>query len=179
MIKSNQKTDTMKKILLFLTPLLILLGGCNSKPSNDTSLLIEKLNDTSQLIGKWYKYIVDNEDGIESTGTICLDFTSEKDLILDFKINIDGEYYSEIIAHGEYKVSGNTIKYNIPDSQVEYSVNKDFFDTTSEYNNALKEIKKEFMENNEPWSEMKVISITDDQLLIQEDGELMQFEKFQ
>lgn len=159
----------MKKILLFLTPLLILLGGCDSKPSFDTSL----------LIGKWHSYVFDHEDGIEASATMCLDFAGEKDLIIYLKFNIEGDYYAEIIAHGEYKVSGNTIKYNIPDSQVEYSVNKDLFDTTSEYNIALKEIKKEFMENNEPWSEMKVISITDDQLLVQEDGELIEFEKFQ
>lgn len=159
----------MKKYLLFLTPLLLLLGGCNSKPSFDTSL----------LIGTWYASDSEYEDGIETLISMVLVFENEKDLYIEAKYNVDGDYYGQILGQGEYNVTGNTIKINIPDSQMEYNVNKNFFDTTAEYNLALKEIKKEFGENNESWNECKVISVTEEKLIIEEEGEIIEFEKFQ
>ena len=159
----------MKKLLLFLTPILILLGGCNTKPSFDTSL----------LIGKWYAYDIEYEDGIESTTSLALVFANEKDVYMEAKFNVDGDYFGQITGQGEYKVSGNTIRMNFPDSQIKFSVNKDFFDTTAEYNLALKELKKELLKDNEPWSETKVISISAEKLIVEEDGDLIEFDKFQ
>lgn len=155
----------MKKLLLFLTPLLILLGGCSTKPAFDTSL----------LIGKWYAYNFEYEDGIESSTALALIFANEKEVYIEAKFNIDGDYFGQITGQGEYKVSGNTIKINIPDSQWNSSVNKDFFDTSAEYKQALKEIEKEFLEDNEPWSESKVISITAEKLIVEEDDEIFEF----
>lgn len=159
----------MKKLLLFLSPLLILLGGCSRKPAFDTSL----------LIGKWYAYNFEYEDGMESGTALAVVFANEKDVYMEAKFNVDGDYFGQITGQGEYKVSGNTIKINIPDSQWEFSVNKYFFDTSAEYNLALKEMKKEFLEDNEPWSESKVISITAEKLIVEDDGELIEFDKFQ
>lgn len=158
----------MKKYLLFLTLLLILLGGCSRKPAFDTSL----------LIGKWYAYNFEYEDGIESSTALAVVFANEKDVYMEAKFNIDGDYFGQIVAEGEYKVSGNTIKMNFPDSQIKFSVNKNFFDTSAEYDLALKEMKKEFLEDNEPLSETKVISISAQKLIVEDDGELIEFDKF-
>lgn len=158
----------MKKYLLFLTLLLILLGGCSRKPSFDTSL----------LIGKWYAYNFEYEDGIESSTAFAVVFANEKDVYMEAKFNVDGDYFGQITGQGEYKVSGNTIKINIPDSQMEFSINEDFFDTSAEYNIALKEMRKEFLEDNESWSETKVISISAQKLIVEDDGELIEFDKF-
>lgn len=159
----------MKKLLLFLTLLIILLGGCSRKPAFDTSL----------LIGKWYAYNLEYEDGIESSTALAVVFANEKDIYMEAKFNVDGDYFGQIKGQGEYTVSGNTIKINIPDSQWESSVNKDFFDSAAEYEQALKEIKKEFLEDNEPWSQTKVISISAEKLIVEDDGELIEFDKFQ
>lgn len=157
----------MKKLLLFLTPLLILLGGCSSKPSFDTSI----------LIGKWYAYSFEYEDGIESSTALALVFANEKDVYIEAKVNIDGDYFGQLEAEGEYKVSGNTIRMNFPDSQIKFSINKKFFDTQAEYKLALKELKKELLKDNEPWSETKVISISAQKLIVEEDGETTEFNK--
>lgn len=159
----------MKKLLLFLTLLLILLGGCSRKPSFDTSL----------LIGKWYAYNFEYEDGMESSTALAVVFANENEVYIEAKFNVDGDYFGQINSQGEYKVSGNTIKINIPDSQTEFSINEDFFDTSAEYNLALKEMKKEFLKDNEPWSETKVISISAQKLIVEDDGELIEFDKFQ
>ena len=89
----------MKKLLLFLTPLLLLLSACTTKPSFDTSL----------LIGKWYAYHSEYEDGIESTTTLALAFTNENEIYIEAKVNIDGDYFCQITCHGEYKVNGDII----------------------------------------------------------------------
>ena len=157
----------MKKYLLFLTLLLILLGGCSRKPAFDTSL----------LIGKWYAYNFEYEDGIESSTALALVFANENEVYIEAKFNIDGDYFGQVTGQGEYKVNGDIIKINIPDSQMEFSVNEDFFDTSAEYKQALKEIEREFLEDNEPWSESKVISITAQKLIVEEDGETIEFNK--
>ena len=150
-----------------MTLLLILLGGCSRKPAFDTSL----------LIGKWYAYNFEYEDGIESSTALALVFANENEVYIEAKFNIDGDYFGQVTGQGEYKVNGDIIKINIPDSQMEFSVNEDFFDTSAEYKQALKEIEREFLEDNEPWSESKVISITAQKLIVEEDGETIEFNK--
>lgn len=101
----------MKKNSFFVVALM-LLTGCSSAPTFDTSL----------LIGKWISSEVDFEDGIESVTIVGLVFENEHQVILDAKSNIDGDYYGEIIGHGEYEVRGDKIKLDIPESNIDFKL---------------------------------------------------------
>lgn len=158
----------MKKILLFLTPILILLSACNKKPAFDTNL----------LIGQWLRSSYDFDEGLETELITIMHFINEKEVSIKTKSYVNGEYRGVIIVEGEYEVSGNDIKYNIPPSQLEISRNEDFYDSSLEHNQAIKELKKILLEDW-PWDyDDTVISITEDYLILEGDeGERIGLEK--
>lgn len=158
----------MKKIS-FLFVALLLLTGCSSAPTFDTSL----------LIGKWFASETDYEDGIATTTIMGLVFENNHQVTLGAKFNIDGDYYGEITGHGEYEVSGDKIKLNIPESNIDFKLNRKFFDSYDEYDAALKETREEMLKEIEQYIDWKVISISADQLVVDEDDEIIEFNKFE
>lgn len=158
----------MKKIS-FLFVALLLLTGCNSAPTFDTSL----------LIGKWIASEIDYEDGIETTAILGLVFENEHQVTLGAKISIDGDYYGEITGHGECEVSGDKIKLNIPESNIDFKLNRTFFDSYNEYDTALKETREEMFKEIKQYTDWKVISISTEKFVIEEDDEIIEFNKFE
>ena len=151
----------MKKTLLLLTPLLIFLSACNSKPSFDTDL----------LLGEWYYYdtfdIDDEDEEYEVEGEEILRFINEKEFYSVFTFSIDGEHVGDLICEGEYEVIGNTIKYNVPESKKKLTLNKDYYESSLDYNYALKELEK-----TDFFTDDKVVSISAQTLVLEdEDGE--------
>lgn len=158
----------MKQIVLLFI-ILLLLPACSSPPKFDPSL----------LIGKWIASEIDYEDGIETTAIFGLVFENEHQVTLGAKFSIDGDYYGEITGHGEYEVSGDKIKLNMPESNIDFKLNRTFFDSYNEYDTALKETKEEMFKEIEQYTDWKVISISAEKFVIEEDDEIIEFNKFE
>lgn len=157
----------MKSFAIFIFSLL-LLSACSSKPTFDTSL----------LIGKWVTTQSEVEDGIETITIMCYNFVNEKDLYIEAKYNIDGDYYGQLTCEGTYKVSGDKIIMEVPQSNIQFSLNRNFFDSKYEYEEALRETRNEIFKDFESSSESKILSLFSDKLLLSEDGVILEFDKY-
>lgn len=156
----------MKKTA-FLFIILLALTGCNSKPTFDASL----------LIGKWVTTIVDYEEGIRMQTQFTLNFENEKEVNFEAKYNIEGEYVGSLTGKGKYTINGDKINMNMPESNIDFQLNRSFFDSTAEYKMAMKEAKNEMMKEFDLGGEIKVISISPSKLILEEDEGTFEYKR--
>lgn len=156
----------MKKALLF-TMVVLLFTACCTKPSFDTSL----------LPGKWLTTQEEWEDGMMLSTNLTLDFLNESEVEFEAKISVEGEYLGKVEGEGTYSVSGDRIKFNFPESNMEISLNRGLFESNSEYNQAVREAEDEMKKEFTSFGEDKVVSISEEKLVLEENRELIQFTK--
>lgn len=156
----------MKKTA-FMFIILLVLTGCNSKPSFDASL----------LIGKWSTIVVEYEDGMRMQMVINFDFENEKEVNVKANYSVEGEYLGTLTAKGDYTINGDKINMNMPQSNIDFQLNRSFFDSTYEYNMAVKEAKNEMTKEFDSWWESKVISISTSKLILEDEDETFEFKR--
>lgn len=158
----------MKKFTLMMWVLMIVLTGCTNKSSFDAE----------KLIGSWKTSETAYEDGIKIKTVITVTFSGDKSVEFKTKYYAEGIYFGSMTAKGEYKISNDKIKVNIPNSNIDIKLVRDFFESTSEYKRMVKEMREEFIKENEPWMEDKIISLTDTKMQIEdEDNGIITFKK--
>lgn len=158
----------MKKFTLMMWVLMMVLTGCTNQSSFDAE----------KLIGSWKTSETAYEDGIKIKTVITVTFSADKSVEFKTKYYAEDIYFGSMTAKGEYKISNDKIKVNIPNSNIDIKLVRDFFDSTSEYKRMVKEMREEFIKENEPWMEDKIISLTDTKMQIEdEDDGLITFKK--
>ena len=154
----------MKKALFF-TMVVLLFTACSTKPSFDESL----------LPGKWLTTQEEWEDGMMLSTNLTLDFLNESEVEFEAKISVEGEYLGKVEGEGTYSVSGDRIKFNFPESNMEISLNRGLFESNSEYNQAVREAEAEMKKEFTSFGEDKVVSISEEKLVLEENRELIEF----
>lgn len=158
----------MKKFTFVMWVMMMVLTGCTNKSSIDAE----------KLMGSWKSSETMYEDDIEIKMDVIVTYSSDKSLEFKAKYYAEDTYFCSLTAKGEYKISGDKLKINIPNSNIDVKLERDFFESTSEYNRMVMEIRDEYIKDNEPWMEEKIISLTDSKMQIEgEDDGIITFVK--
>lgn len=154
----------MKKVFL-IAILFILVASCSKKEFK-----------SSDLIGTWSSIEIYYEEGVECTTIFTYSFGEQNILSMETLFYAGEDLYCTIKGTGDYELSGDILKISLPSSNLEISLDRDFFDSKYEYKQALKELRSELSEDEESWEE-KIISISSSKLILEADGEKTEFEK--